>query len=86
MDYIFRLAYRHGNGEVEGFAAMASGSDKAKKATIAKAREKAVAKAREKASWTPTPFDPARLIESETKLTAEERATVKADWVLEGYP
>jgi hypothetical protein len=71
---IYRLAYRHGSGEVEGFAA--SGSDPAA------ARRRAMAAAREKAARTPTPFSEARLIESRRGLTRAELDLIRADWRL----
>lgn len=71
----FNLAYRHGNGEVEGFSA--------ERLTKEAARDAAVAKAREKASHTPHPFKESGLILSDKGLTADERKTVRADWEIE---
>ncbi len=72
----FDLAYRHGNGEVEGFSAGSFTS-------AADAQERAIARVRAKAAHTPHPFDAARLIFSPRGLTADELATVRADWKLE---
>ena len=70
--YEFRLAYRHGNGEIEGFTGAGS--------NIKAARRNAILRAEEKAGHTPHPFDPARLIENADELTPDERATVRTDW------
>jgi hypothetical protein len=70
--YHFFLGYRHGNGEVEGFAATRFGKDRARAACEAAIREKV--------SHTPHPFDPARIIRAESECSSQELATLWADW------
>lgn len=72
--YEFRLAYRHGNGEVEGFVGVGS--------TTATARRAAVNKATAKAAVTGTAFDPARLVERAAGLSADELKLVREDWTI----
>lgn len=66
------LAYRHGNGEVEGFAATRFTRERAQAACEAAIREKV--------SHTPHAFDPARVIRSKDGITDAEFETIKADW------
>lgn len=71
------LAYRHTNGEVEGFSGWAFTG-----ATLADAD--AVRRVREKCESAGIPFSPARILRSPAGLTPSEVATVRADWKLCG--
>ena len=69
----YNIAYRHENGEVEGFSGFAfMGEPEAEKDAIRHARRKC-----EDIGQT---FDLSRLIRSPKELTRAELETVKADW------
>jgi len=70
----FNIAYRHANGELEGFSAFRFTADAAEQAAIAEIQAKlAIVK---------IAYDPSRLVRSFAKLTKAEKRQVKADWHL----
>lgn len=70
--FIYRMAYRHENGEVEGFAGCGFTEEAAEK--------DAHRKAGVKCEGIGKPFSLARCINTKAGLTGEEMATVRADW------
>jgi hypothetical protein len=70
--YTHKLAYRHDNGEVEGFVGTAFHQENARRATILKIIEKVVSIGRQ--------FHPGQVIESVDGLTPNEIATIQSDW------
>jgi len=70
--YVFKLAYRHENGEIEGFAASAFSQSAAERNALNKVR----AKVREIRQT----FDESRVIRSDKGLTPDEKKQVRADW------
>ena len=70
--YTYKLAYRHDNGEVEGFVGTAFHQENARRATILKIIEKVVGIGRQ--------FHPDQVIESVDGLTPDEIATIQNDW------
>ena len=71
------LAYRHANGDIEGFSGWAFTG-----APLADAD--AVKRVREKCESACIPFAPSRILRSPAGLTPEDLATVRADWKLCG--
>lgn len=71
----FQLAYRHANGEVEGFVGLGFSESTA--------RRKAEDAARQKVSSIRESFNFNRLIFSESGLSGDEIEIVKKDWALE---
>lgn len=70
--FLYRLGYRHLNGEVEGFIGFGWRKETA--------RSKAVERAISKVEAIENVFDPKRLIENNKKLTPAELETIRADW------
>jgi len=70
----FNIAYRHANGELEGFSAFRFSSDAAEQAAIGLIQEKL--------AFQGAAYDPSRLVRSFAKLTKPEKRQVKADWHL----
>lgn len=77
MVYTHQLAYRHDNGEVEGFKGSDITGDKAK------AKADAIQQVRRKCEAIGQPFNPSRLIENEKGLTDAEIRIVRNDWKVE---
>jgi hypothetical protein len=69
---ICRLAYRHANGELEGFA----GCGSTPQAACAHAERKIASKL----ACCRLAFDRARIVRSANGLSKEEMATLRADW------
>jgi len=74
--YIYKIGYRHANGEVEGFVGVGS--------TMKASKVNAFRAVRVGVSRKLLPFDPKGIIESvvhsEKKLTDEEMVTLQEDW------
>ena len=68
----YNIAYRHTNGEVEGFTATRFAEDRAEQACLETIRIKC-----RKMGHT---FDPKRIISNTRELTKKELKTVQADW------
>ncbi len=66
------LAYRHGNGKVEGFIGVGC--------TAESAKLRAEGAAMVKALGSGTPFDRKRLIPTEEEMTPGEWSIVRTDW------
>jgi len=71
--HIFNLAYRHDNGEHEGFAGTSM-------VTPGEARRKAISKAVRKCESIGNPFRLERIIESADGLTHEIYEQLREDW------
>jgi hypothetical protein len=74
---IYRIAYRHANGEVEGFTGSALSGEQA-------ARHNAVRQIQSKCNAIGTVYLAGRTITSFTGLTPEEIKTIQADWKIGG--
>lgn len=66
------VAYRHENGEIEGFAATRFDAARAKEAAMKCMRAEIEAKG--------LTFNPDRIVESSKGLSAAERVTLQRDW------
>jgi hypothetical protein len=73
--WVTQRAYRHANGEVEGFRASA---------LTRKGSEGRVMRAiQDKCKAIGVPFDPERVIYGHEPLTTAEREQIQADWILQ---
>jgi hypothetical protein len=74
--YFFHIAYRHHNGEVEGFTGTGFTKESARRHAEAKVRDKVV-------NGCLRPYDPNRLILSKVGLSPAEIATLIDDWKID---
>lgn len=72
------LAYRHQNGDVEGFSALRFGHAAAEEACFRLIKEKCLALDQE--------YDPRRVINTHKGLKSEEMKTIQDDWALVKNP
>jgi hypothetical protein len=77
--YEDRVAYRHPNGEVEGFKGVGGTKKKARDDAIDQIQRK-LAIVRQDFRPDDPPYDPARLITSHLKLSVVELKVVLKDW------
>lgn len=70
--FVHRLAYKHANGEVEGFVGVGH--------TEQGARQRAVNKVMQKCLTIGEPMTATSLIESQAGLSMEDLKTIKEDW------
>lgn len=70
--YRHNLAYRHLNGDLEGFSAFRFGKERARAACLQEIRTKCEA--------LQQPYDPARVIKAFGQFSKAEQASVRRDW------
>ena len=73
--HTFRCAFRHDNGEIEGFSGFGFGEFGAKKDCIEQVRRKLL-----DGPWDSQKVDEGRMIFSKDELTPNELETVCRDW------
>lgn len=81
--YVYRVAYRHENGDVEGFVGTGINETAAKQDAYRKIRQKItfLASIQEKSGLEcSVEINPERLCVSGAGLTAEELESIKNDW------